>query len=188
MKSLLYLFRRYKLASSLNFVGLVIAFTACYVLLTQINYIGSYNHSIKDYEKIRRVYIRGIMENDQWTFTFNRPLLEKIKECPQVESVGYLRSGGDISLDKDGSVISMPVYAINNDMLTTVNAELVDGTLCPNGIKEQVIIPASLATKYFGHAMVAGKEMKLKNGIACTVIGVYKDFPYNSRLRKCRLL
>ena len=180
MKSLFYIFRRYKLASSLNFVGLVIAFTACYVLLTQINYIGSYNHSIKDYEKIRRVYIRGIMGNDQWTFTFNRPLLEKIKECPQVESVGYLRSGGDISLDKDGSVISMPVYAINNDMLTTVNAELVDGTLCPNGIKEQVIIPVSLATKYFGHAMVAGKEMKLKNGKACTVIGVYKDFPNNT--------
>ena len=180
MKSLLYQIRAHKLASSLNFVGLVIAFTACYVLLTQINYIGSYNHSIKDYEKIRRVYIRGIMGNDQWTFTFNRPLLEKIKECPQVESVGYLRSGGDISLDKDGSVISMPVYAINNDMLTTVNAELVDGTLCPNGIKEQVIIPASLATKYFGHAMVAGKEMKLKNGIACTVIGVYKDFPNNT--------
>ena len=180
MKSLLYQIRAHKLASSLNFVGLVIAFTACYVLLTQINYIGSYNHSIKDYEKIRRVYIRGIMGNDQWTFTFNRPLLEKIKECPQVESVGYLRSGGDISLDKDGSVISMPVYAINNDMLTTVNAELVDGTLCPNGIKEQVIIPASLATKYFGHAMVAGKEMKLKNGKACTVIGVYKDFPNNT--------
>ena len=180
MKSLLYLFRRYKLASSLNLLGLVVAFTGCYILLTQINYIGSYNHSIKDYEKIRRVYIRGIMENDQWTFTFNRPLLEKIKECPQVESVGYLRSGGDISLDKDGSVISMPVYAINNDMLTTVNAELVDGTLCPNGIKEQVIIPASLATKYFGHAMVAGKEMKLKNGKACTVIGIYKDFPNNT--------
>lgn len=81
MKSLLYLFRRYKLASSLNFVGLVIAFTACYVLLTQINYIGSYNHSIKDYEKIRRVYIRGIMENDQWTFTFNRPLWRKLKSA-----------------------------------------------------------------------------------------------------------
>ena len=57
MKSLLHLFRRYRVASLLNFVGLVFALAGCYVLLTQINYPGSFNHGIKDYKHIYRVYI-----------------------------------------------------------------------------------------------------------------------------------
>lgn len=62
MKTLLHLFTRYRLASSFNLFGLILAFAGCYVLLTQIKFIGSFNHGIKDYENIHRVYIYGIME------------------------------------------------------------------------------------------------------------------------------
>ena len=181
MKSLLYLFRRYKLASSLNLLGLVVAFTGCYVLLTQISFIGQFNHGIKDYENIRRVYIQGIMEEGEWNQTCSRMLADDFKKCPQVESVGYLRSEGELDFDKDGSVITSPSCLISDDMLTTINAELVDGTLDGSkAIDGGIIIPASLAEKYFGEVMVVGKSMKLHTGGEGTVVGVYKDFPKNS--------
>lgn len=181
MKSLLYLFRRYKLASSLNLIGLIFAFLGSYILLTQINFIGSFNHGIKDYENIRRIYIRGIMEEGKWNSTCSRKLVDMFDKCPQVESVGYMRSYGEIQFDKDGSTISSPSCLISDDMLTTINAELVDGTLDgTKAIDGGIIIPASLAERYFGNVMVAGKSMKLSDGTVWHVTGVYKDFPQNS--------
>ena len=181
MKSLLYLFRRYKLASSLNLFGLIIAFTGCYILLTQINFIGSFNHGIKDYENIRRVYSQGVMEEGRWISTCSRVLADNISECPLVESIGYMRSYGDIQFDKDGSTIVSPSCLISEDMLQTIRAELVDGTLDGSkAIDGGIIIPASLAEKYFGDVMVAGKTMKLSDGAVQYVTGVYKDLPRNS--------
>lgn len=182
MKSLLYLFRRYKLASSLNFLGLILAFTGCYVLLTQINFIGNFNHDIKHYKNIRRVYIQGVIEEGEWMSTCSRLLAENFKKCPQVQSVGYMQSWhGNYLFDKDGSIISSPSCLISDDMLQVINAELVDGTLhASKAIDGGIIIPASLAEKYFGEVMVAGKSMKLSTGTERNVVGVYKDFPPNS--------
>ena len=181
MKSLLYLFRRYKLASSLNLLGLIIAFTGCYILLTQISFIRQFNHGIKDYENIRRIYIQGIMEEGVWSSNCSRLLADNFSKCPQLESIGYMRSYGEIDFDKDGSTITSPAYLMSDDMLTTINAELVDGTLDGSkAIDGGIIIPASLAEKYFGEVMVAGKPMKLPAGAEGTIIGVYKDLPENS--------
>ena len=181
MKGLLYLFRRYKLASSLNLLGLVIAFTGCYILLTQINFIGRFNHGIKDYENIRRIYIRGAMGDDKWNVTCSRGVIENFKKCPQVQSLGYLRYWGEIEFDKDGSILTSPSYLISDDMLTTINTELVDGTLDGSkAVDGGIIIPASFAEKYFGEVMVAGKSMKQSDGSELNVVGVYKDFPVNS--------
>ncbi|MGM9688901.1 MAG: FtsX-like permease family protein [Alloprevotella sp.] len=181
MKTLFYLFRRYKLASAFNLAGLVLAFTGSYILLTQIHFIGSFNHSIRDCENIRRVYIRGIMEEGVWNSTCSRFLADNFSQCPLVESVGYMREDGNVRFDKGGSMLTAPFYRISDDMLTTVNTELVDGTLDGSrAIDGGIIIPASLAEKYFGSVMVAGRSMRLaEEGGERHVVGVYKDFPSN---------
>ena len=181
MKTLFYFFRRYKLASTFNLLGLVLAFSGCYVLLTQIRFIGSFNHGIKDYEHIHRVYINGVMEEGVWYSTCCRFLADNLHACPQVESVGYMRSDGDMSFDKGGSVLAAPACVISDDMLTTVNAQLLDGTLDGSKTRNDgIIIPASLAEKYFGDVMVAGRSMRLADeGGERTVVGVYRDFPAN---------
>lgn len=179
MKSLLYILRRYKLASSLNLLGLVVAFAATYVLLTQIRYIDTYNQGIKGHEQIHRLYVRGLFY-DEWNTTFMRPYLEKLKTCPQVESVGYLRYYGDMELDKEGSLMTTSVSLCSNDLLTTMNTELVDGTLPHESDAFGAFIPASLSEKYFGTAMSAGKEMKLGDGRRFVIQAVYRDFPSNS--------
>ncbi len=181
MKSLLYLFRRYKLASSLNLFGLILSFTGCYILLTQINFIGQFNHGIKDYENIRRVYMYGFTNDGKWITTLSRVMAESLEKCPHVESIGYLRSYGDVYFDKDGSNIISPAYLVSDDMLATINTELVDGTIeGSKAIDKGIIIPASLAEKYFGNVMVAGKTMKLTDAGYYNIVGVYKDFPENS--------
>lgn len=180
MKSLLYLFRRYTFASLLNLFGIILAFTGCYILFTQISFVSSFNHGIKDYERIYRIYERGIMEEGVWDSNVTRPFIEKLKDLPQVESIGFFRSNINMEFDKEGSVFTYALNFCNADMLTTVNAELVDGSLTvsqENG--KYIVIPASLAEKYFGEVMVAGREMKTQNGRIFIVGGVYKDFSDN---------
>lgn len=179
MKSLFFLLRRYKLASFLNFVGIVLAFTGCYILFTQIDYIGNYNQGIKDYKNIRRLYCKNDAQNG-WIYTFNRPFLDKLSDCPQVESIGFLRSSDEMAFDKEGSVITAPSYVISDNLLITLNAQAVDGKLAMQAHETGIVIPASLAETYFGNVMAAGKQMKFQDGNMVNVIGVYKDFPENS--------
>ena len=41
LRNLWYMFRRFKVASILNFIGLTIAFAAFYVFMTQVDYNNS---------------------------------------------------------------------------------------------------------------------------------------------------
>ena len=185
MKSLIYLFRRYPLASVLNLLGLVLAFAGAYLLLTQIRFVDSYNRGIQGYEHIRRIYPHGIFNND-WSCTLPRPFLEKLKTCPQIEHVGFMANQSfSMEFDKEGSSITVPAYYANADLLLTVNATCVDGELVcqATGNGAGIVIPASLAEKYFGTVMATGKQMKVRNlDRIYTVTGVYQDFPANSTM------
>lgn len=186
MKSLLHIFRHNRLAFSLNLLGMILAFTGCYVLLTQIVYVDYYNRGIKGCENIRRLYSQGVFSDDLWTYTFSRPFLDELKKCPQIESVGYSRLHQmQAELVKEGDVIVAPLFSANEDLLLTVNAEKVDGDLrCRyEGDAPGAVIPASLSEKYFGTLMSVGKQLKIKYfRSSLTVTGVYKDFPDNSSI------
>ena len=88
LRNLWYMFRRFKVASILNFIGLTIAFAAFYVFMTQVDYNNSYNKGIKDYERIYRLELTS-MAPDQFGFGIccSRPHAESIAELPQVEAV-----------------------------------------------------------------------------------------------------
>ena len=46
---------RYKVSSTLNILGLGIAFAAAYAILVQVNYDLSFNRSLKDSERVFRL-------------------------------------------------------------------------------------------------------------------------------------
>ena len=50
MKSLLYMFRRYRVATLLNLLGLGVAVATFYLFMTQVIYNRTYNHNIHDYK------------------------------------------------------------------------------------------------------------------------------------------
>ena len=56
MKSLLYMFRRYRVATLLNLLGLGVAVATFYLFMTQVIYNRTYNHNIHDY-KIGRAHV-----------------------------------------------------------------------------------------------------------------------------------
>ena len=75
IRNLWYMFRRFKLATALNFLGLTIAFAAFYIFMTQVDYNLSYNRGIKDYERIYRLEMSSF-QTDFETFDMycSRPI------------------------------------------------------------------------------------------------------------------
>ena len=53
-RNMLYMARRFKTATVLNFIGLTVALTAFYLLMTQVVYNISYNSCIPDNERVFR--------------------------------------------------------------------------------------------------------------------------------------
>lgn len=185
MKTLLYLLRRHMVASLLNFMGIVLAVAGGYIMLTQVIYSAQYNHGIPDYRRVCRVDVCGMFGEGKWCPSLPRPICEYLAELPQVEKVAYLRMDGYMMADKDGSVISVPCYAENGHTLEVFGAQRVDGTLTFEPSDTGIVIPASLAMKYYGREDVAGQEMAFSGGQrrTVTVKGVYRDFPDNCILK-----
>ena len=71
--------RRFKTATMLNFVGLVVAFTAFYLFMTQVIYNAGYNRGIPDAERILRVEAKMNAESP-WGIHTNRPILEMLMQ------------------------------------------------------------------------------------------------------------
>ena len=202
INSIIYMARRFKLATSLNIVGLIVAFASFYLLLTQIEYQLTYNHGIKDYQRLYR--LESDYEYRSWNYSDNvcRPFAEALKHLPNVESVSLMRdinSGSStiIPFKKGVKTLYFPLSKANDTVLTTLRPQVLHGTI--NFKKDTtkkrngIIIPASIAQQYFDSTQVVGQKMLYyskdnsgKDSITpLKVIGVYKDFPDNSELPNC---
>ena len=181
VNGMIYMARRFKTATALNLVGLTVAFTAFYLLATQVDYMQNYNRGIANYERVFRV--ESMMNADaKWGTNCNRPTLEIIAQMPQVEGLTLLGGGiWDQDVNVGGSKVSVPATRTTRTPFAAMQRRCVDGELeFPEGneMTGGAIIPASLAKKLFGTEAVAGRYINLHKD-SIVVRGVYEDFPAN---------
>ncbi len=175
--------RRFKMATVLNFVGLVVAFAAFYLLMTQVVYNTSYNASIPDNERVFRFETK-MGADAPWGINCNRPTNAILSEMPQVEAMTELANWGQTREFLIGeSVVEHPRSGSNLTPFGAISARCLDGKLSWDDYGERsVIIPASLAMKIFGRTDVAGQPLYAKTD-TLTVQGVYEDFPANCSMK-----
>ena len=183
VRNMLYMARRFKTATVLNFLGLVVAFAAFYLLMTQVDYARSYNACIADADRVFRVESK-MGDDFPWGAMSNRPTLAQIAKMPQVEAMS--EQGGwsqDLEFLKDGTVVKHHCMGTNLTPFGAVGACCLSGKLSWETYGERTaIIPASLALKLFGRVDVAGETLFMKSDTT-TVQGVYQDFPANCSVK-----
>ena len=86
--------RRFKLASALNLIGLVVSFAAFYLLMTQIIYQTTYNHSIKDYDRLYRLESDFVYNESEYSDIVCRPFADALLRFPDVVESYSLTHGG----------------------------------------------------------------------------------------------
>ena len=190
LRNIWYMACRFKTATVLNFVGLVVAFAAFYLLMTQVVYTASYNASIPDGESVFRFEAK-MGAGSPWGINCNRPVNAILADMPQVEAMTELAIWGQtreflvgerLRVGDGTSGMSVVEHSCVGSNLTpfgAFTARCLDGKLSWEEYSDRtVIIPASLAKKLFGRTDVAGQPLYSKTD-TLTVRGVYEDFPAN---------
>ena len=187
MKSLLYMFRRYRLATLLNLLGLGVAVATFYLFMTQVIYNRTYNHNIHDHEHMYRLEIYGGLFGEDWGCNICRPFVTLLKEIPQVKDATYISPYINKTDAKVGNrTINVPLINMGKPGIEFFTGKLLSGSSKTCGDGHNVIVSRSTAEKMFGTANAAGKTFECENGdgskTTVTIVGVSEDMPDNCTL------
>ena len=195
IKNIIYLARRFKLVTCLNLAGLVIAFAAFYLLMTQIIYQSTYNRDLKDVERLYRMESDNVYNEWEFSNMVCRPFTDALGTLDEVESWSVAYNPGNDNyyrlkfLKGEKSLtdtLPYQIYGGNKSVISALTDKVLDGDIeLPDYYTNEIIIPAHIAKEYFGTVKAAGKQMLAyypDRNYPFTVRGVYEDFPANSEL------
>lgn len=176
-------FRRSKRALIINVLGLSVAFAAFLIILMQVYFDRSFDACHKDVERIYRVEL-GIQGNK--FAIVSRPITEFISQSPQIEASALATANVLSTLYKvDCNNIESSYNEITQRVTPSYTDvfyfDVLEGTDKALTLPDQVLIPASLAKKFFGNESAVGKQLE-EESKSVTIGGVYKDFPKNSSI------
>lgn len=180
------MFRRYRLATLLNLLGLGVAVATFYLFMTQVIYNRTYNHNIHNYEHMYRLEIYGNF-GDVWGANVCRPFVTILKDIPQIKNVTYISPYVNETDVKVGNrTITVPSINMGKPGIEFFTGKLLSGSSKTCGEGYNVIVNRSTAEKMFGTANAAGKTFEGENGdgskTTVTVVGVSEDVPDNCTL------
>ena len=182
------MFRRYRVATLLNLLGLGVAVATFYLFMTQVIYNRTYNHNIHDHEHMYRLEIYGGLFGEDWGCNICRPFVTLLKEIPQVKDATYISPYYINKTDaKVGNrTITVPLINMGKPGIEFFTGKLLSGSSKTCGDGHNVIVSRSTAEKMFGTANAAGKTFESENGdgskTTVTVVGVSEDMPDNCTL------
>ena len=202
LKNILYIARRFKLATAFNFLGLIVAFAAFYLMMTQVIFQTTYNRGIEDCERLYRLDTDFLNNNGLFSDKVFYPLVNVLEVMPEVESFSLMYRNNDDPVfasfyeqpfqTTDGDTVKFKCENFCNETaVSTLTSKVLSGRIHwteGDSVSPGVIIPASIAKQYFGSTDVAGQKMTavFHDGLfPWTIRGVYEDFPKNSELSNC---
>ncbi len=174
------MFRRYRVATVLNLLGLGIAVAAFYLFMTQVIYNRTYNHNIPNHERIFRLDIYSSAFGNNWGAITCRPYVTILKDLPHVEA----------AMDASPYVLNAAVKVNERELevpivnMSKPGIEFFCGKLLYGSSKDwtpgalNAIISRSIAEKMFGTANAVGKTFMAGDN-KITVVGVSEDMPDN---------
>ena len=189
IKNILVQFRRFKLANSLNLVGLCIAISSFFLFVTKVEEEVRYNACFKDWRQMYRIEMSGKMLSNDIDTTANlfAPMRYIAKRIPNVKDVAIIESSSiSITLkrhdEESGKDKTYKCRYINGyaEYLKFFGIEIIDSI--PNHVDGDIVVPESYAQSMYGTTHISGKEVSWNNnGFTVThrIAGVYKDFPRN---------
>ena len=183
LKNLIPVIRRFKLAATLNILGLSIAFAAFMVIMIQLDYDYGFDKFHKDYDKIFRV---EFVDGTSAQTVISRPLAERFFESSPHIVVGALTNpyswNSFFHVENDDGVrnsFSESYRRVTPEYPEVFGFDFVEGDRDALKAPDNVIIPLSIARKLFGNQSAIGRQLIYSRSNQ-TVGAVYRDFPKNT--------
>ncbi len=175
-------FTRFKMASVLNVLSLMAAFAVFIIIIAQVRWEMSFNSGIEDSERVYNISMGA---------TLNRPLGEMIgTSSPYIESYTiydtYKGEWPVYNIGKHRDVTSEEFYQVLPSYVDVFSLKTVEGDLRRISEPDKVIIPQSIAEKYFADTTAIGGVIETTRR-KLEIVGVYEDFPENSTVKNAIL-
>lgn len=192
IRNFIRIFQRFKLAMTLNILGLSIAFTAFMIIMMQWRYDITFDAETPNADCIYRVDGKNVFG------------LERMPLCSQpmadvfTQSSPHIQAGGlmlpwpfpsYLTIDThrgEKYTFKEEITLCTPTIVDVFQFDMIEGSADVLNAFEQILIPQSLAKKLFGNESAIGKRLETNlnqifgsDGIY-QVGGVFKDFPENS--------
>lgn len=190
--------RRYKISSLLNVIGLTLAFTAFYVIMTQVWWELGYNRSLHEADRIYLVENEDWYEPGKWSSWLNRPVPERVIASTAGVEVGGCMWGGFSSgtcwTSNEPSFgynkFSASCGSVSLPFLDVFAFRSVEGDVHDLGKPKSVIVSREAAERMrvgVGSLIWVDTDEPQPDG-AMEVVAVFEDFPDNSLLGECEVV
>jgi putative ABC transport system permease protein len=186
VRNLLHVLRRFKLAAILNILGLSVAFAVFMIIMMQLKFDFGFDKFHEDYDKIYR--LEAVWGEDKQAI-INRPFAEAFFESSPHILAGSLANGWipreshfSVENNNEKHYFQERFLTVTPEFADVFTFDFVEGSKDVLNTFNNVIIPQSLARKFFGNESAIGKHLIFERS-NMTVGGVYRDFPENSILR-----
>ena len=190
--------RRYKISSLLNVIGLTLAFTAFYVIMTQVWWELGYNRSLHEADRIYLVENEDWYEPGKWSSWLNRPVPERVIASTAGVEVGGCMWGGFGSgtcwTSNEPSLgynkFSASCGSVSLPFLDVFAFRSVEGDVHDIGKPKSVIVSREAAERMrvgVGSLIWVDTDEPQPDG-AMEVVAVFEDFPDNSLLGECEVV
>lgn len=202
LKNFLHTFKRFKVASVLNVLGLTAAFCGFVLILIQISYELNFDKHYPEWKDIYRFRKESTLlsTGESGTMTiFTRNDADKIIEnCPQIEEATLIYPYNKdlyVQVDKgqEKQGFKETIYTCYPNLPQIFGLEMIEGSQDCLHDPQNAIIPQSMAKRMFGDESAIGKSLYYnefvqgkvswgQNELVLNVGGVYKDLPQNVQL------
>ena len=190
--------RRYKISSLLNVIGLTLAFTAFYVIMTQVWWELGYNRSLHEADRIYLVENEDWYEPGKWSSWLNRPVPERVIASTAGVEVGGCMWGGFGSgtcwTSNEPSFgynkFSASCGSVSLPFLDVFAFRSVEGDVHDIGKPKSGIVSREAAERMrvgVGSLIWVDTDEPQPDG-AMEVVAVFEDFPDNSLLGECEVV
>ena len=190
--------RRYKISSLLIVIGLTLAFTAFYVIMTQVWWELGYNRSLHEADRIYLVENEDWYEPGKWSSWLNRPVPERVIASTAGVEVGGCMWGGFGSgtcwTSNEPSFgynkFSASCGSVSLPFLDVFAFRSVEGDVHDLGKPKSVIVSREAAERMrvgVGSLIWVDTDEPQPDG-AMEVVAVFEDFPDNSLLGECEVV
>lgn len=180
-------FRKQKLFSLINVLGLTIGITCCLMLFLFIMNEFSYDKFHSNGKNIYRIMRVGEMNGERREIPYVSPAYAPalvndfpgmIKQVVRVDHDNDLISYNNISFNEKD------IYLTDDNFFTFFSFPLVKGDPV-TALKDpnSIVLTQSSAKKYFGNDDPLGKVLQFNNNQQLKVTGIAKDVPVNSHLQ-----
>ncbi len=187
------LLRRYTASSLLNIVGMAIAFAAVYLIAVQVKFDLSYNHVIKNSERIYRLEHPHWFDEGLWDYSWNRQWPDEVSAlCPEVEAAGSFHinpysSQREYSIKRNSAIenYTIEIATAEPEGLAVFPFEFVAGSLADYNTTDDMIISESTAKRC---NLKVGDRLHYGRGAESsqmrTIVAIFKDFPQPSSIAR----